>query len=174
MVFNQAAVHKWILGRHPCRRKGDVPFPVKFEHKPPGDHVTKAAVGLNPVQFPAQYLLDDIAKMLYILFMKNWVIEFLDETVEAEFESLPAEVRAKTIHISNLIREFGLPNIGLPYIRHVQDKIWEIKALQGRSLYITATGKKLIILRCFIKKSNKLPLKELKIAIKRAGEIKNG
>jgi len=106
--------------------------------------------------------------------MKNWVIEFLDETVEAEFESLPAEVRAKTIHISNLIREFGLPNIGLPYIRHVQDKIWEIRALQGRSLYITETGKKLIILRCFIKKSNKLPLKELKIALKRAGDIKNG
>jgi hypothetical protein len=74
--------------------------------------------------------------------MKNWKIEFLDQTVEAEFESLPADVRAKTNHISHLIREFGLPNIGQPYIKHVQDKIWEIRALQGRSLYITATGKK--------------------------------
>lgn len=106
--------------------------------------------------------------------MKTWVIEFLDQTVEAEFESLPAEVRAKTIHISNLISEFGLPNIGLPYIKHIQDKIWELRALQGRSLYITTTGKKIIILRCFIKKSNKLPRKELKIALKRAKEIKNG
>jgi hypothetical protein len=43
--------------------------------------------------------------------MDNWEIEFLDETVESEFESLPAEVRAKTVHISNLIKEFGLPNI---------------------------------------------------------------
>jgi len=119
-------------------------------------------------------LLDDIAKMIYICFMKEWTIEFLNETVETEFECLPAEVRAKTVHISNLIREFGLPNIGLPYIRHVQDKIWEIRALQGRSLYITAAGKKVIILRCFIKKSNKLPRKELKIAMKRAGEIENG
>jgi phage-related protein len=106
--------------------------------------------------------------------MITWVIEFLDQTVEAEFESLPAEVRAKTIHISNLIREFGLPNIGLPYIKHVQDKIWELRALHGRSLYITATGKRIIILRCFIKKSNKLPRKELKTAVKRAKEIKNG
>ena len=106
--------------------------------------------------------------------MENWTVEFLDETVESEFESLPAGVRAKTVHISNLIREFGLPNIGLPYIRHVQDKIWEIRALEGRSLYITATGRKIIILRCFIKKSNKLPRKELQIALKRAGEIKNG
>jgi hypothetical protein len=69
--------------------------------------------------------------------MEKWVVEFLNETVEAEFECLPAEARAKTIHISKLIREFGLPDIGLPYIRHVQDKIWEIRALQGRSLYIT-------------------------------------
>lgn len=106
--------------------------------------------------------------------MENWTVEFLDATVESEFESLPAEVRAKTVHISNLIKEFGLPHIGLPYIRHVQDKIWEIRALQGRSLYITATGRKIIILRCFIKKSNKLPRKELQIALKRAGEIKNG
>jgi phage-related protein len=106
--------------------------------------------------------------------MKTWVIEFLNQTVEAEFESLPAEVRAKTIHISNLIREFGLPNIGMPYIKHIQDKMWELRALQGRSLYITTTGKKIIILRCFIKKSNKLPRKELRIALKRAEEIKNG
>jgi phage-related protein len=106
--------------------------------------------------------------------MNKWTIEFLNETVEAEFERLPAEARAKTIHISNLIREFGLPNIGLPYIRHVQDKLWEIRAFQGRSLYITAAGKKVIILRCFIKKSKKLPRKELKIALERAGEIKNG
>lgn len=112
--------------------------------------------------------------MIYIVFMKTWTIEFMNQTVEAEFESLPAEIRAKTLHIANLIREFGLPNIGMPYIKHVQDKIWELRALQGRSLYITTTGEKVIILRCFIKKSNKTPLKELRIALKRAGEIKNG
>jgi phage-related protein len=106
--------------------------------------------------------------------MKNWKVEFLDENVEAEFESFPAEVRARTIQISNLIRDFGLLNIGMPYIKHVQDKIWEIRALQGRSLYITAVGKKVIILRCFIKKTKRLPHKELKIAQKRARETQNG
>jgi phage-related protein len=106
--------------------------------------------------------------------MKNWGVEFLDEVVEAEFDGFPAEVRAKTIRISNLIMEFGLPNIGMPYIKHVQDKIWEIRAFQGRCLYITSTDKKVIILRCFIKKSNQLPQKELNIARKRAKEIQNG
>lgn len=118
--------------------------------------------------------IDNIAKMIYIFPMKKWTIEFLNETVEAEFEKFPAEVRSKTVHISNLIREFGLPNIGLPYIRHVQDKIWEIRALQGRNLYITAFDQKIIILRCFIKKTAKLPRKELNIVLKRAREMKNG
>jgi phage-related protein len=99
-----------------------------------------------------QDILDDIAKMLYIDFMKTWTVEFMNQTVEAEFESLPAEVRAKTLHIANLIREFGLPNIGMPYIKHVQDKIWELRALQGRSLYITTTGEKIIIAQVFHQK----------------------
>jgi phage-related protein len=119
-------------------------------------------------------VIDNIAKMIYVLFMKQWTVEFLNQTVEAEFDRFPAEIRAKTVHISNLIREFGLPNIGLPYIRHIQDKIWEIRALQGRSLYITAASQRIIILRCFIKKTGKLPRKELNIALKRAGEIKHG
>jgi len=62
----------------------------------------------------------------------------------------------------------------MPYTRPVQDKVWEIRALQGRSLYITASGKKILILRCIIKKSNKLPQKELKIAQKRAREVQDG
>jgi phage-related protein len=107
-------------------------------------------------------------------FMQTWKVEFLDETVEAEFESFPAEVRAKTIRIISLIKEFGLHNVRMPYTKPVQDKIWEIRAQQGRSLYITVSGKKILILRCFIKKSNRLPQKELKIAQKRAREVQDG
>jgi phage-related protein len=106
--------------------------------------------------------------------MQTWSVEFLDETVESEFESFPVEVQAKTVQIINLIKEFGLHNVGMPYTRPVQDKIWEIRAQQGRSLYITASGRKILMLRCFIKKSNKLPQKELKIAQKRAREVQDG
>lgn len=120
------------------------------------------------------FLLDRYSKKGIYLIIKNLVVEFLDEVVEAEFDGFPAEVRAKTIRISNLIMEFGLPHIGMPYIKHVQDKIWEIRALQGRSLYIIGDDKKVIILRCFIKKTNRLPQKELNIARKRAKEIQNG
>jgi phage-related protein len=106
--------------------------------------------------------------------MSNWKVEFFDEAVESEFNSFSPEVKAKTVHITQMITEFGLPNIGMPYIKHLQGKIWEMRALQGRSLYITVTGQKILILRCFVKKSNKTPQKELKIAQKRAREVQDG
>jgi len=83
--------------------------------------------------------------------MSKWIVEFLNDTVEAEFDNLPPQVRAKTVQISKLIAEFGPADLSMPYIRHVQDKIWEIRTSHGRCLYITATGRKVVILRCFVK-----------------------
>ncbi len=62
----------------------------------------------------------------------------------------------------------------VPYVKHVQGKIWEIRASQGRCLYVTAQVKKVIILRSFIKKSQKTPKKELEIARIREREVQNG
>jgi len=108
----------------------------------------------------------------------QWTIEFLNEKVEQEFDQFPADIRAKLVHIATLIAEFGLPNIGEPYIRHIQDKLWEIRAKGkdgiGRSLYITATGRRVVILRNFIKKTKKTPKKEIKIALQRAKELNDG
>ncbi len=105
--------------------------------------------------------------------MSGWSVEFLDETAEAEFDAFPVGIKAKVAHISRLIEEFGLQNVGGPYVKHVQGKIWEIRASQGRCLYVTAQVKRVIILRSFLKKSQKLPQKELDIAIKRAQEVKD-
>ena len=106
--------------------------------------------------------------------MSAWSVEFLNDTAEAEFDVFPADIKAKVAHISKLIEEVGLQNVGGPYVKHVQDKIWKIRASQGRCLYVTAQVKKVIILRSFIKKSQKLPKKELEIAKIRAQEIQNG
>jgi phage-related protein len=42
----------------------------------------------------------------------------------------------------------------------------------ARALYISETGKRVIILRIFIKKTQKTPRKEIKIALSRIQEIK--
>ncbi len=57
----------------------------------------------------------------------------------------------------------------------LEDKLWEmrLKGRDGRSraIYVTARGKRLVVLRVFIKKTQKTPRKELVLALKRAKEV---
>jgi len=105
----------------------------------------------------------------------EWTVEFLDDRPESEFDEFSPEVQAKTIWIQNLIVEVGLPHVGKPYVEQLEDKIWEIRAEGkdgwGRSLYCTAHGRRVIILRCFKKKSNKTPRREIMIAKSRMKDI---
>lgn len=59
--------------------------------------------------------------------------------------------------------------------KHLEDKLWELR-LKGkdgisRVVYITASEKRVVLLRAFIKKTQKTPLNELEIARQRAKEI---
>jgi phage-related protein len=60
----------------------------------------------------------------------------------------------------------------------VQDKIWEIRARgkekMARSLYTTIRGKRVIILRTFVKKTPKTPRREIEIAMQRLKEMDDG
>ena len=106
----------------------------------------------------------------------EWAIEFLDTRVEAEFSALPVDFQASILRVAGLIRKYGLENVGMPYVRHVQGKIWEMRGRGrdgvARSLYVTAKGRRVIILRSFVKKTRQTPGDEVEIARKRAQEVR--
>ncbi|QLA17933.1 type II toxin-antitoxin system RelE/ParE family toxin [Desulfolutivibrio sulfoxidireducens] len=105
----------------------------------------------------------------------RWSVEFLDDRVEAEFDAFPAELQADFVHIAEMIQEVGLHAIGYPHVRHVREKLWEMRTRGkdgiGRELYCTAKGRRVIILRCFTKKANKTPQKEIEIAAERMKQL---
>jgi hypothetical protein len=63
-----------------------------------------------------------------------------------------------------------------PHVRHVGGQLWEIrlkgKAGIARVLYITAKEQRVVILRAFIKKTEKTPPAEIELALQRAKELK--
>ena len=74
-----------------------------------------------------------------------------------------------------MIRANGLEQMREPYVKHLEGKIWEMR-LKGRdgiarSLYVTATGRRVIVLRTFVKKTEATPRREIEIALTRAKEI---
>ena len=105
----------------------------------------------------------------------SWSVTFLNEIVREEFLALPKSLIAVTLRIVELIENNGLEKTGMPYVRHLEGKLWEIRAKSkdgiARSLYVAASGKRVVIVRCFVKKTQKTPDKELKIARQRAKEV---
>jgi phage-related protein len=103
-----------------------------------------------------------------------WSVEMLNETVQAEIDALPADMRAKFLQISGMIREFGLENVGHPHVKHVRGKLWEMR-LKGRdgisrALYVTAIARRVVVVRAFVKKTQEIPESEIKLALRRASE----
>ena len=100
-----------------------------------------------------------------------WIVEDLNEVVGKEFDDLPVDIQAKFLHLITLIEEDGLVTLREPYIKHLQGKLWEMrvkaKAGQGRGLYFTVTGRRVVVLRYFIKKADKTPKREMDLALKR-------
>lgn len=105
----------------------------------------------------------------------KWIVEFLNEKAEAEFLALPNDLLASLLKIVALVEEYGLMNVGMPYVRHLQGKLWEMrgKGKDGiaRSIYVASSGQRVIVVRSFVKKTAKTPQSEIEIALKRAKEI---
>lgn len=104
-----------------------------------------------------------------------WSVVFLNEGVLAELEEQAADVRASFLRIAELIASHGLENMREPYVKRIQGKLWEMR-LKGkdgiaRALYVTASERRVVVVRVFTKKTQKTPNDEIKLALKRAKEV---
>lgn len=68
-------------------------------------------------------------------------------------------------------------NLGQPHTKAFGDGLFELRVKSaegiGRVFYCAVIGKKIFMLHSFIKKTQKIPHKEMEIAIARMKEIKN-
>ncbi len=105
----------------------------------------------------------------------GWTVETLNETVAAEVQALPADIRARLARVANLIEKMGLEHVGEPHVKHLEGRLWEMRR-KGRSgisraLYVTAAGPRAVIVRVFVKKTEKTPQREIDLALARAKAV---
>ncbi|MCW8349275.1 type II toxin-antitoxin system RelE/ParE family toxin [Vibrio sp. ZSDZ65] len=104
----------------------------------------------------------------------SWKVEFYDG-VEDEILSMPPKIQARMIKLLELIELHGA-NLGPPHTESMGDGLFEIRAKAqegiGRSLFYYLKGQHIYVLRAFVKKSNKTPKKEIKLAKERMKEVK--
>lgn len=104
-----------------------------------------------------------------------WTVTTLNAAVDEEIEALPADMRARLTRLSQLIEQHGLQALPRDSFDHLEDKLWELRirgqAGIARAIYVTATGRRVVIVRVFIKKTQKTPRPELKLARDRAKDV---
>jgi phage-related protein len=105
----------------------------------------------------------------------TWTVEFLDAAVRAELEAQPKDVQARFLRIVDLIEGYGLERVREPYVKHLQGPLWEMR-MKGRdgiarAVYVTARGRRVVIVRVFAKKTQRTPRREIEVALRRAKEV---
>ncbi len=89
--------------------------------------------------------------------------------------SLPATLQARYIGLTARMIEYG-PNLGLPHTNAFGGGLFElrIKGVEGiaRVFFCTMVKQEIVMLHSFIKKTQKTPEKELKVAKLRMKELK--
>ena len=99
----------------------------------------------------------------------------LDHRVRDELETLPLDMLARFRRIVELIQGYGLERVHEPHIKHLEGPLWEMrmKGKDGisRAVYVTAKGRRVVVVRVFVKKTQKTPRREIEIALERAREV---
>ncbi len=102
--------------------------------------------------------------------MNAWEV-IVHPRAELELLTLPADMRARFLRIAEMLEEFGPQKVGLPHVRPLEDKLWEMR-MQGRdgiarAIYAAIQGRRLLVLHVFVKKTQATPRAAIETARKR-------
>ena len=101
-----------------------------------------------------------------------WNIEYYQSgagrsPVEEFIDSLDAKSRASIARTLDLLEEFGI-KLGMPYARHLEKQLWELRVRHGRNryriIYFLDTGQTFVLLHGLTKKTGPVPRADMEMA----------
>ena len=103
-----------------------------------------------------------------------WTVQLTAAAAE-ELRDLAEGQRAHFMRIRALIQSQGIERVRFPHVEHLDGPLWEmrLKGASGiaRALYVTRRPQRVVVVRVFVKKTQKTPRREIDIALKRAEEV---
>ncbi|VAX34837.1 hypothetical protein MNBD_UNCLBAC01-1476 [hydrothermal vent metagenome] len=97
--------------------------------------------------------------------------------VEEFLDDLDMRTQRKFLYVRLLLEEFGI-KLSMPFCKYLKNDIYELrfKGKEGdvRVLYFFIKDKRIIFTNGFLKKTQKAPVKEIQLAIKRKQVFKEG
>ena len=105
----------------------------------------------------------------------RWTFGTLNAAVDAEIRALPADMQARFLRYGDIIERAGFEGLPRDSVKHLEGRLWELRMTGrdgiSRAIYVTAQGRRVVVVRVFLKKTQKTPPRELELARQRAKEI---
>ena len=103
----------------------------------------------------------------------QWTVTFHSDDVEFEILAMPDGFLSRFVRNVERMEIYG-PDLGMPHTRAMGEGLFELrlKAAEGiaRVFYCTVVNRNIVVLHSFVKKTDKTPPRELKIARQRIKE----
>lgn len=106
----------------------------------------------------------------------RWIIRYYSASVQRAVLSLPKDILADYLRLTDLLTEFGA-DLRLPHSRAMGGGLFELRP-RGREgiarvFYCMQVGRSIVILHSFVKKTRATPGREMDIALRRMKEMQN-
>lgn len=109
----------------------------------------------------------NFSNIFVIVCSMSYTITYYSDAVQAEIMALPVTLQARYIGLTARMMEYGA-NLGQPHTEAFGGGLFELrlKGAEGiaRVFYCTLIGRRIVMLHTFVKKSQKTPNRERRIA----------
>jgi len=99
---------------------------------------------------------------------------YFNEHVKREVFALPTGIRADYLRLVDMLQKHGV-DLRMPYSRAIGGGLFELRPKGregiGRVFYCMQTGKRIVVLHSFVKKTQHTPLAQWRIARRRQAEV---
>jgi phage-related protein len=106
-----------------------------------------------------------------------WRVIYYSERVRKTVLDLPPGIRADYLRLVDAMMAHGA-DLRMPHSRALGDGLLELRPKGpegiGRVFYCTMVGRTIVVLHSFVKKTQRTPDEELRIARKRMKEVRRG
>ena len=107
--------------------------------------------------------------------MVQWTIVIAADAVGREIRGLSPGHQADFLRSGELLCRYGPQEVGMPHVRPLGDKLWEMRLRDAsgtaRAIYFTTSGRRIVVLHAFEKRTQKTPRRSVDLAKRRMQEF---
>jgi phage-related protein len=104
----------------------------------------------------------------------GWSVAFHD-SARREYRTLPLDMQGRLERLIEMVERHGLDGLSSKDSKYLGDGLWEFRVTGrdgiARALYVKQPGQSLVIVCAFVKKTQKTPAREIRLARSRATEV---